>query len=223
MPATTRLRAACHPSDPDVQSGQSRHAHLGRRAVRFFRLPHRHGIRQSSITRASCICRSARLMTGRTKESTNNISEPRSASIGLSRSCGDPSNPCQSIPREDHADFLSRSWPRRAPAEWKSHGEKIPDSKYIWMAFIGPDTPALGERSNIGASDTGADCCDAGWVAWGRLRGSGSEGGWGDSRRVASLGHLRSHECERGTHECVRHAATSRRSSGALGVSLTTP
>jgi hypothetical protein len=35
------------------------------------------------------------------------------------------------------------------PSEWKKHGEKVPDSKYIWMAFAGPDTPALGERSNI--------------------------------------------------------------------------
>jgi len=33
-----------------------------------------------------------------------------------------------------------------APVEWKSHGQKIPDSKYMWMAFLGPDTPALGER-----------------------------------------------------------------------------
>lgn len=38
-----------------------------------------------------------------------------------------------------------------APVEWKSHGEKIPDSKYIWMAFIGPDTPAMGERKSIPA------------------------------------------------------------------------
>ena len=36
-----------------------------------------------------------------------------------------------------------------APVEWKSHGEKIPSSKYIWMAFLGPDTPALGERANV--------------------------------------------------------------------------
>ena len=36
-----------------------------------------------------------------------------------------------------------------APVEWKSHGEKIPRSKYTWMAFLGPDTPALGERANI--------------------------------------------------------------------------
>jgi len=36
-----------------------------------------------------------------------------------------------------------------APIEWKSHGQKIPDSKYIWMAFLGPDTPALGERAHI--------------------------------------------------------------------------
>ena len=38
-----------------------------------------------------------------------------------------------------------------APAAWKSHGEKLPDSKYIWMAFLGPDTAALGERSSIPA------------------------------------------------------------------------
>jgi hypothetical protein len=36
-----------------------------------------------------------------------------------------------------------------APVQWKSHGEKVPDSKYIWMAFLGPDTPALGERKNV--------------------------------------------------------------------------
>lgn len=36
-----------------------------------------------------------------------------------------------------------------APVEWKSHGAKIPDSKYMWMAFLGPDTPALGERKNV--------------------------------------------------------------------------
>jgi hypothetical protein len=34
---------------------------------------------------------------------------------------------------------------------WKNHGEKVPDSKYIWMAFLGPDTAALGERANIQA------------------------------------------------------------------------
>jgi hypothetical protein len=38
-----------------------------------------------------------------------------------------------------------------APVEWKSHGEKIPGSKYIWMAFLGPDTQALGERAHIEA------------------------------------------------------------------------
>jgi hypothetical protein len=30
--------------------------------------------------------------------------------------------------------------------EWRSHGRKIPDSKDIWMAFLGPDTPPLRER-----------------------------------------------------------------------------
>ena len=30
--------------------------------------------------------------------------------------------------------------------QWTDHGEKIPESKETWMAFLGPDTPALGER-----------------------------------------------------------------------------
>lgn len=34
-----------------------------------------------------------------------------------------------------------------APDGWKSHGEKTVNSENIWMAFMGPDTPALGERS----------------------------------------------------------------------------
>ena len=33
--------------------------------------------------------------------------------------------------------------------EWRMHGRGTPDSKYTWLAFMGPDTPALGERSNV--------------------------------------------------------------------------
>lgn len=36
-----------------------------------------------------------------------------------------------------------------APKDWKGHGEEIPDSKYIWMAFMGPGTRALGERTRV--------------------------------------------------------------------------
>ena len=36
-----------------------------------------------------------------------------------------------------------------APVEWKNHGQKTPKSEYIWMAYLGPDTPPLGERSNV--------------------------------------------------------------------------
>jgi hypothetical protein len=35
------------------------------------------------------------------------------------------------------------------PEEWKSHSQKFPGSEYIWLAAIGPDTPALGERTQI--------------------------------------------------------------------------
>jgi hypothetical protein len=45
--------------------------------------------------------------------------------------------------------FLTDHGRGEAPVEWKSHGEKLPDSKFIWMAFLGPDTRALGERTKI--------------------------------------------------------------------------
>lgn len=35
---------------------------------------------------------------------------------------------------------------RGVGAEWTSHGEKVPASRETWMAFVGPDTTALGER-----------------------------------------------------------------------------
>lgn len=38
-----------------------------------------------------------------------------------------------------------------APVGWRSHGQKLPQSKYVWMAFLGPDTKPLGERKNIEA------------------------------------------------------------------------
>jgi hypothetical protein len=37
----------------------------------------------------------------------------------------------------------------KAPKKWRDHGQKIPDSKYIWMAYLGPDTQPLGERTKI--------------------------------------------------------------------------
>lgn len=39
----------------------------------------------------------------------------------------------------------------RAPVEWRSHGQKLDETKFIWMGFLGPDTRALGERKNVGA------------------------------------------------------------------------
>ena len=34
-------------------------------------------------------------------------------------------------------------------SSWRTHGKGTPESKYMWMAFLGPDTPALGERKKI--------------------------------------------------------------------------
>jgi len=35
------------------------------------------------------------------------------------------------------------------PVGWKSHGRAVKGSEFTWMAFMGPDTPALGERSEV--------------------------------------------------------------------------
>ena len=32
--------------------------------------------------------------------------------------------------------------------DWHSHGEKVPDAAQIWLAIVGPDTPATGEATN---------------------------------------------------------------------------
>lgn len=46
-----------------------------------------------------------------------------------------------------------------APEGWKGHGEDCPNSEKTWCAFMGPDTPVLGERSQtntIGANQLAA-------------------------------------------------------------------
>jgi hypothetical protein len=35
-------------------------------------------------------------------------------------------------------------------AKWTDHGQDIPESSQTWMAYLGPDTAALGERRNAG-------------------------------------------------------------------------
>jgi hypothetical protein len=37
------------------------------------------------------------------------------------------------------------------PEDWTTHGQKTPDSKYIFMGFMGPKTPALGNRTDVPA------------------------------------------------------------------------
>jgi hypothetical protein len=37
------------------------------------------------------------------------------------------------------------------PRGWRDHGAKVAGSEAIWIAVMGPDTPALGERAKIPA------------------------------------------------------------------------
>jgi hypothetical protein len=45
--------------------------------------------------------------------------------------------------------FLTDHGRGSGPKDWTSHGQKLPDSKYIFMGFMGPKTPALGNRVNV--------------------------------------------------------------------------
>jgi arylsulfatase A-like enzyme len=57
----------------------------------------------------------------------------------------------QSLPRyRDKTTFIITTDHGRGTdnVAWKSHGQAIKGSGSIWLAVIGPDTPALGERAN---------------------------------------------------------------------------
>jgi len=58
---------------------------------------------------------------------------------------------CQALPElRDNTTLVVTTDHGRGPGPvaWKNHGAEIADSAYMWMAILGPDTPALGERSN---------------------------------------------------------------------------
>jgi hypothetical protein len=58
---------------------------------------------------------------------------------------------CQSLPQyRDKTTFIITTDHGRGSGleEWKSHGEKIAGSEGTWVAILGPDTPALGERAH---------------------------------------------------------------------------
>jgi hypothetical protein len=38
------------------------------------------------------------------------------------------------------------------PRDWTDHGERVPAAERIWVALMGPDTPALGVRAGVTAT-----------------------------------------------------------------------
>ena len=46
--------------------------------------------------------------------------------------------------------FLTDHGRGSAPEGWKTHGQKTPESKYIFMGFIGRGVPSRGVRTNVG-------------------------------------------------------------------------
>jgi hypothetical protein len=62
-------------------------------------------------------------------------------------------NAVQSMPeyREKTTFILTTDHGRGSGrSEWKDHGERVKGAESIWVAVLGPDTKALGERSNVG-------------------------------------------------------------------------
>lgn len=58
----------------------------------------------------------------------------------------------QSMPEyKGHTTFIITADHGRGsgPVQWKDHGVAQKGSEYIWVAVIGPDTPALGERAHV--------------------------------------------------------------------------
>ena len=72
-----------------------------------------------------------------------------------------------------------------APVEWKSHGAKIKGSERIWIGVIGPDTPALGERTNVSPGDPEPDRRDPRRLPGSRLPSLRAQGSTADRRRIA--------------------------------------
>jgi hypothetical protein len=64
---------------------------------------------------------------------------------------GDLWNLMQSMPqyRGTTTFIITTDHGRGQGPDWKNHGDKIAGAENIWIAVLGPDTPALGERSNI--------------------------------------------------------------------------
>ncbi len=68
------------------------------------------------------------------------------------RFCGDLWRLVQSLPEyRDTTSFVIATDHGRGPSPiaWKSHGATLADSAYLWLAVLGPDTKALGERKNV--------------------------------------------------------------------------
>ncbi|MBY0525102.1 MAG: alkaline phosphatase family protein [Gemmataceae bacterium] len=38
--------------------------------------------------------------------------------------------------------------------DWTDHGKNVPGAEFVWIAVMGPDTPSLGDRENVNATQT---------------------------------------------------------------------
>lgn len=56
--------------------------------------------------------------------------------------------------------------------DWTDHGRNVPGAEKIWIAVMGPDTPALGERENIEVTQSQIAATIAAFVGENFLKGS---------------------------------------------------
>ncbi len=83
---------------------------------------------------------------------------------------------------------------RGAGRQWTDHGAKIAGAEDIWMAFLGPDTPPLGERAHV-PGYTESNCSHVGRTPGRRLLCGRAEGRKTDYRRFGGASEIISSSC----------------------------
>ena len=123
---------------------------LARRAVRLVHVPRGAGISQGSKSRGLFFLSLNETDAGATTaDTTMYLTAAHAADTYFKTLWETHASRCREYQGKTSLIFVPDHGRGDAPVEWKNHGKKVPRSEFIWMAFLGPDTPPLGERSNV--------------------------------------------------------------------------
>ena len=91
----------------------------------------------------------ARPTNGATAAVTTSISMPRTMRTAISPTSGRACKTCR-LTRDKTSLVITTDHGRGTTRiNWTDHGKDVPLAEFIWIAVMGPDTPALGVRENI--------------------------------------------------------------------------